>query len=1308
MMTRASLKSSATILSVVIACAFAFAFTSAKASSFASAVTNNNGTIQFILNQTADFNGVKVVFDNGTVTNVLVGETNVGLQTFPLGAHTNFLIYVTTTGNGSPSQISVDSNTNSTYASPRGVASEYNPKIGYLFGRIFVGNSTAGATKGINLLNADESSASQGKGPWSSGLWASSTSSPYRMNVTDDGTLYVGDFSTAAATVWQFDPTFTKFTNQVLAIASETGGIAAGTHGDICGEPVAIGSVASGNLVLYTADPGLAAGSIPTNGSPVATLGYQTGSGTYNNVFRYTIGSKPLPYTNGPDLAIGLGLGSIAELTIDVAIHKPTGNIYGMFYRANAAAPCLQVFDPTGQIQLFTSLPPSLLNIGPDPLVNAYALSISPDGRYVAIMNVVNAIYVMNITNGVPDLSSLETIPNTPAVGNARGICWDAADNIYADSSGQGYLRIYSLGNTTTAITGNDATGTNGNFQLVLPPITASVVASAPQGSQNGIATGGTPYPATFTVTLNTNFLASPVVVNFVLGGTATNGTYISSATNTVTFPAGTSASGNWSTNINITPTAVPLTGPTFTVTCQLTGGAAYLTAAPTIATVSFINTGPEAFSITPIPLQSPPITSISGNTNSSLYRGTPGDFVPFQITRLGNTAQQLTITNFIYGGTAVFGTDYTAGVQSGITPVSGSGSVTFGPGDVTKQVIIGNPVPTPFGAPAVGDKTITVALGSGPSQEGAPYSVTGNPVAFVLLDNAYSNEVVLWSDPLTNKATSTNWTVTFATTNFASNTVLPVVISNYNASPGASSNNYATDLNGTSNFDVEFGYPVANDSVGQSLAMTAKGWTTALKMTVNKDPNYDAPAGVNAYPQGMKFFGNYALRFSMMLVEGTYGQSFSSEFATFGIDHYGTNCNWVGVFQGAVGSQYTNLDGSWAGVGSDQGAAPGGTPADLALYNGAKALPNSGYVETVSAVENTFSNIFRHPAPFTATGSTTNGIGSPANLGGQPANTWVDVEMKQYQGTATLSIDKSVVLSFANTNVFTNGDIMLGYDDPIFNQSDVGAVYYSNVRAVELAPFITNGPTGVVINPGGTATFSIGAVGTPPFTNQLYASNGFVAIGSPQIVATTNDSATFTVTGITATNSTNYYVVVSDISGSITSSVVPITVVTPPVSIITNEDVNVSITPGLVGPTTGLFYQWSTNSVNLTNNTHLSGATTATLTITNIQPTDAGTYTVVVSNIFGFTVTDSATLTVVIPTSPTFTGISYNHTNATLNFSSTDIYDSTNSFILQSSTVVTGPYTNTTATVTSSGPDVFQIILPQTNKTEFYILMHK
>ena len=152
---------------------------------------------------------------------------------------------------------------------------------------------------------------------------------------------------------------------------------------------------------------------------------------------------------------------------------------------------------------------------------------VSPDGRFLASVDISDGITIASMTNGIPDDNSIFGIKNSPNVNNARGMDWDAADNVYVSSSGQGLMRTYSLGLTTTCITSNDVTGTNGSFRLVLPPVTTSVVATTPQGSHNYInnSSPGTPIPAVFTITLSTNALPLPVVVNYTLSGTALSGT---------------------------------------------------------------------------------------------------------------------------------------------------------------------------------------------------------------------------------------------------------------------------------------------------------------------------------------------------------------------------------------------------------------------------------------------------------------------------------------------------------------------------------------------------------------------------------------------------------------------------------------------------------------------------------------------------------------------------------------------------------------------------------------------------------------
>jgi hypothetical protein len=1177
---------------------------SAKATPYASGVTNIGGTIQFILNEIPD--SAWYVFENGA-SNAIASPV-VGTNTFPLGTNKSYAIYCVKAGNGTATQISSDSATYNNWNTPRGVGVNVNPTNGYLFGRVYVNNSLGGAVlgKGIFALNADQSILLGGKAGLLGSTWtnAGSSSSPYRLGVGEDNNVYLCDDESVNSGVWLAAPDLSAV-SQLFGETGDTAGIAAGVHAHSFGEPVVFGSIATSNLVLWVAD-----NTLPVGGG--TKLGVNTAVGDYNNLDKYEIGAGPLPWNSAPDLSINLGISSIGTLDDDIDVGPVTGNVFGMNYRLNYGMPCLQVFDPTGQNLLWSSLE-GPINVGPDVFnpvftestgtvigpgaISSFAIKISPDEKFIAVGMVNNPIFIMNLTNGVPDASTLSIIPNAPnttAYEDLRAMCWDAGDNVYTVSSGQGLLRVFSLGLTTTCVTSNDYTGTNGSFHIVLPPLSATVTATTSAASQNY----GTPTPGVFTITLSTNFLAAPVTVNFVIGGTASNGMFTASETNSVTFPAGTNTAGNMTETVIITPTALPLSGPSTTVTLKVIGGSAYLAASPVEGTVTIANTGPQYISI----------TSVSA---SSMYRGVSNDYGSFVITRLGDTngpggdktPSTLTLTNFTYGGTAAFGTDYLAGAQLavGSYPVSGSPGVAINPGDVTVTVVVGNPVPTPYGKPAVGNKTIIVGLGgtNETSKEGSSYTVSSGTATLSVIDNANPPEIVLYSNPLTNAADSVNWTLTFANTNLGATTVGPVVIKNY---PNISPQTYANDVDGNNDFDVEFGYAVSADTIPQSEAMGANGWTTALKMSVNKDPNFiGSSAGVNVYPQGKEFSGNFALRFNMNLVEGT-GLTGTglSEFAEFGINHFGTNCNWISGDISTYGSLYTNIDGFWTAIASDAGAATGGTPPDYGLYS-ATSFPNSNVVyQPLSDPATAYTSEFKHPTPYTATGG-----GTPANQSGSAETSWSDVEFRQFisggSNVATISINKTVVLSLTNTTIFTNGEIMLGYLDPFANNGagSGAAAYYSNLRVVEVAPSITDQPLSVTIPVGQTATFTVSATGAGPFTNLWYSGTTLV---QSNVVTTSSDSSSLVISDAVATNSGTYSVSISDASsGTVWSAPATLTVVGPTSPKVTEFSLSANGSSALLQFSTADEFD-TTNSFVLQNSTNLAEADN--YGFTNIVPT--------------------------------------------------------------------------------------------------------
>lgn len=1351
--------------------ATAFSIPTLQAHPYASELTYNSGpgTVSFYLNESGG--NVKVTYEDGTTNATFDGVSasaiNVtkGLKSFTMGVHTGYAIAVTKTGSGVPAQISVDTTAYTTanvtfWSSPRGVAVNSNPKIGKYFGRVYVGSSTIGATPpgGLYVLHPDLSQEIVNNVVVSSGVLATgSASSPFHVGVNpDDGGVSVNDYAGNGA-LYLFSPDLDSY----VTIFSKTNGI----HGDGFGTAKVTGSIANSNMVVWFPDSGLA---VPDPAVyPNLHLPSGTEKGMYNNIYRYDIGAGPLPYTNAPDFAFNYGLDSIAELVVqgDVA---PDGKVFTGFGRANLSNPDVVVFDPVTFLQNATPLWSSWITSKglSDPFLPAGVnqpyggVRVSSDEKYFATMGINNGFMILKLTNGIPDISTIFEITNTSTTGNARGMDWDAADNIYGVSSGQARLRVYSLGNTMTCVTSNDITGTNGTFIVLAPPVTATAVTTVQTASQNY----GSPIDGVITVNLNTNVLTAPTVVAYTRTGTATypanytlnlgtnaDGVIISS--NSVTFPAGTwPHAGNWSADVHLTPTATPASGPALAATFTLVGGVNYGVGTPLIASVAVVNTGPQLLLLTP--------------AGTAFSRAIPNDYVTFVITRWGDTSvADYTITNINYSGT-VFPADFTAGAQSfsGSLLSDGSPGITIPSGATSVTAAIGNPVlRANLNVPPTNVTiiiTLTNSAGTNLVANNVAYVVSAtNFVSVLENDNALGGNgggggVTLWSDPLTNAAASTNWTLTFATQkwpgvpNYTTNysyvtnsgvitTNIAGVITNYIAAPPVVipvyTNGATTIAAGSTNdFDVTFGYTLPSD-FPLSPVMIANGWSNVLRMTVNK--NVGSPAAVNLYPTSKQFYGNYALKFSMylsLLPEaihtisplGNFSGRFPNENAIAGINHYGTNINWR---QGSTPANSTvsqsgvaNSDGIWLTLGASDGV---GTPADFDVFR-PPAIPNAGMYNsgspTISDLASDAGSSHRNDFPNILFPETAN------VAGGEPVRKWVDVSAETTDQTnlvfkvngfpvATVAFPgqgSGSTIWLASNNVpltpYTSGDIMLGYQDPdkTIGDPDTQFVYYSNVRVVELSPYITGQPAGVILTNGSNASFtSSAAYATAPLTGTWYkaASRTAPILALKTDIGGTNLTTTLALTNLTV--GTNYVLIYNDAAGSVTSGVAHVEVITAPTSISTNSGVNVQFTVIANGPLTPT-YQWSTNGVNLAGSAHYGGVTNATLTITNIQPSDTGTYSVTAVNADG-SVTVSAALAVILSLPPTISSVALVNTNAVLGITSPNGSDTTSSFTLQSSVTVQGPYTDTPSAVTGTA-GTFVLTAPlTTNSTMFYRVKH-
>ena len=158
--------------------------------------------------------------------------------------------------------------------------------------------------------------------------------------------------------------------------------------------------------------------------------------------------------------------------------------------------------------------------------------------------------------------------------------------------------------------------------------------------------------------------------------------------------------------------------------------------------------------------------------------------------------------------------------------------------------------------------------------------------------------------------------------------------------------------------------------------------------------------------------------------------------------------------------------------------------------------------------------------------------------------------------------------------------------------------------------PQITVQPPARVTNiVGTTAQFGVTATGTAPLAYRWF-------LGSTPVGNGTN--STLLLPNVQLAQAGNYQVVITNLVGSVTSSVVALTVVVVPPSILT-QPVGQFITMGggiqlevVAGGTPPLFYQWQFNGANLT------AATNAMLTRTNLLAPDAGAYRGVVTNSVG------------------------------------------------------------------------------------------
>ena len=230
-------------------------------------------------------------------------------------------------------------------------------------------------------------------------------------------------------------------------------------------------------------------------------------------------------------------------------------------------------------------------------------------------------------------------------------------------------------------------------------------------------------------------------------------------------------------------------------------------------------------------------------------------------------------------------------------------------------------------------------------------------------------------------------------------------------------------------------------------------------------------------------------------------------------------------------------------------------------------------------------------------------------------------------QVTATLS---------GTTDLDTSVYVFVGADSSITSSFGTVPVFSGTVTATvatlpggrPVAPVVINAPASRTNSPGTTATFTVTTSGTEPLSYQWLQNQAPLANGGRISGATAN---TLVISNLQPADAGNYTVVVTNAVGAVTSAVAVLTVVVPPtittqpLSQTAPQGTSVTFTVAATG-TAPFSYQWQLNNVSI------SGATASSCTRANVQLTDAGSYSVVVSNLAGSATSANAILTVTSP----------------------------------------------------------------------------
>ncbi|MEY4917945.1 MAG: hypothetical protein RL616_1858 [Verrucomicrobiota bacterium] len=204
-------------------------------------------------------------------------------------------------------------------------------------------------------------------------------------------------------------------------------------------------------------------------------------------------------------------------------------------------------------------------------------------------------------------------------------------------------------------------------------------------------------------------------------------------------------------------------------------------------------------------------------------------------------------------------------------------------------------------------------------------------------------------------------------------------------------------------------------------------------------------------------------------------------------------------------------------------------------------------------------------------------------------------------------------------TNLFIHA--LAGYANLTPAQTNI---FISIFPASASPPAITNHPVSLTSLVTSNATFSVTAGGAAPLAYQWFYNTNTALLNAT--------NASLTLTNVQLTNAGYYLIRITNSAGTTNSASALLTVWQPP--IITNQPVNFTNVAGgsasfavVAGGVPALSYQWRLNP-----NTPQAGATSATFNLANLRASQAGNYSVIITNSAGSVTSSPAALVVTNP----------------------------------------------------------------------------